>query len=473
MNTEELEAAQVASQGMGAQASNGQGSNGQGVSGQGIGGQGSAQHVPGIRTWPPKIPRSPSFDETLALMREGYGFLPRRFADLDTPIFRTRLMLRDVICMTGPIAARLIYDDARLTRVGAMPQTVLRLLQDKGSVQQLDGAAHRHRKALFVRMLMEDREALERLVATFRREFLERVPDWSRKGAVSLGRELDLILFRTALSWTQAPVDDATLEDDAALTADMIENAGHVGPRTFTTLFRRSQMEKRFRAAFREIRSGRRTPLPGSPMAMLAAYRDVHGALLTPTVAAVELINLIRPIVAIGRYIVFAALRLERHPQWKEILAEPDAERLADFAEEVRRISPFFPFVGAVARASFDWRGYRIRRGQWLMLDLYGSCHDGAVFRAPDEFRPGRGVRCDEEDYAFIPQGAGSTTRGHRCPGEMATVEILKEAVRLLAGTIDYEVPEQDLSVSLTTVPTGPADGFVISGVRWREMERV
>ena len=426
----------------------------------------------GGRIWPPKIPRSPVFDETLSLMREGYGFLPRRFADLDTPIFRTRLMLRDVICMTGPIAARLIYDDARLTRVGAMPQTVLRLLQDRGSVQQLDGAAHRHRKALFVRILMEDKGSLDRLVATFRRQFLERVPDWSRMGAVALGKELDLILFRTALSWTQAPVDADLLEDDAALVADMIENAGHVGPRTFGTLFRRSLLERRFRAAFREIRRGKLTPMPGSPMAMLAGYRDVHGQLLSPTVAAVELINLIRPLVAIGRYIVFAALRLERHPQWKEILAEPDAERLTDFAEEVRRISPFFPFVGAVARASFDWKGYRIRRGQWLMLDLYGSCHAGEAFRAPDEFRPGRGVRRDEADYSFIPQGAGSTARGHRCPGEMATVELLKEAARLLAGVIDYEVPEQDLSVSLTTVPTGPTDGFIISGVRWRGMER-
>jgi len=425
------------------------------------------------RIWPTKIPRSPAFDETLSLMREGYGFLPRRFADLDTPIFRTRLMLRDVICMTGPAAARLIYDDPRLTRIGAMPQTVLRLLQDRGSVQQLDGAAHRHRKALFVRMLMEDRGSLERLVAIFRRQFLERVPEWSRMGAVPLGRELDLILFRTALSWTQAPIDPESVEEDAALVADMIENAGHVGPRTFGTLFRRSLLEKRFRSAFRDIRRGRLSPMPGSPMAMLAGYRDSHGALLSPTVAAVELINLIRPVVAIGRYIVFAALRLQRHPQWREILAEPDAERLTDFAEEVRRISPFFPFVGAVARASFAWRGYRIRRGQWLMLDLYGSCHDGEAFHAPDEFRPGRGVRRDEQDYAFIPQGAGSVARGHRCPGEMATVEILKEAVRLLAGAISYEVPEQDLSVSLTTVPTGPAEGFVITGVQWREMEPV
>ncbi|TPP10355.1 cytochrome P450 [Rhizobium glycinendophyticum] len=419
------------------------------------------------------IPRSPAFDETLSLLREGYGFLPRRFADLDTPIFRTRLMLRDVICMTGPAAAKLVYDDARLTRVGAMPQTVLRLLQDKGSVQQLDGPAHRHRKAMFVRMLMEDKGGLERLVAIFRRCFLERVPEWMRWGAVQLGAEMDIILFRTALAWTQAPLDADEVEADATLMADMVENAGHVRPRTLGTLMRRSALERRLRAKFRDIRRGRLVPMPDSPLAMLAGYRDAHGELLSPRVAAVELINLLRPIVAIGRYIVFAALRLERHPQWREILAEPDPERLSGFVEEVRRISPFFPFVGAVARAPFTWNGHRIRRGQWLLLDLYGNCHDEAVFREPDAFRPTRGLRHHETDYSFIPQGAGSASRGHRCPGEMATVEIMKEAVRLLTGTITYSVPEQDLSVSLLTVPTGPKEGFIITDVAWRAMPAV
>ncbi len=37
----------------------------------------------------------------------------------------------------------MFYSGDRFTRTGgAMPPTVLRLLQDKGSVQQLDGAAH-------------------------------------------------------------------------------------------------------------------------------------------------------------------------------------------------------------------------------------------------------------------------------------------------------------------------------------------
>jgi len=422
------------------------------------------------RPWPDEIPRMPAFDETLSLIREGYGFMPRRFADLGLPIFRTRLMLRDVICLTGPEAARLFYDDQNLTRVGAMPSTVRRFLQDKGSVQQLDGPAHQHRKALFLRILMDDRQALDRLVATFRRQFLESVPHWSQMGAVQLGRELDLVLLRTAIMWTHAPIDSDFIEDDATLLSDMIEHAGHIRLATFTTLFRRSRLERRVRMAFRAIRREKVTPMPGSPMAMLASHRDRNSELLTASVAAVELINLIRPIIGIGRYIIFAALRLERHPEWKSALRRGDDALLTDFVEEVRRISPFFPFVGAVARISFKWRGYKVERGQWLLLDLYGTCHDGLSFRGPDEFRPVRHLRMTAENYAFIPQGAGVAAHGHRCPGEMATVEVVKEAVRLLIGAIDYEVPIQDLAVPLTTVPTGPPDGFIISGVRLRDL---
>jgi hypothetical protein len=68
----------------------------------------------------PGLPRVPAFDETLSRFREGCGSMPLCFADLGFPIFRTRLMLRDVICLTGPEAARVFYEDQRLTRVSAM-----------------------------------------------------------------------------------------------------------------------------------------------------------------------------------------------------------------------------------------------------------------------------------------------------------------------------------------------------------------
>ena len=62
-------------------------------------------------------------------------------------------MLRRIVCMMGEDAARHFYDGCHFTRVGAMPALTLRLLQDKGSVQSLDGAAHRGRKAMFLDLL--------------------------------------------------------------------------------------------------------------------------------------------------------------------------------------------------------------------------------------------------------------------------------------------------------------------------------
>ena len=251
--------------------------------------------------------------------------------------------------------------------------------------------------------------------------------------------------------------------------ADMVSRAGHFGPRTFTTLLRRSHLEKRLRRVFSDIRSGRIALMPGSPMAVIANHRDKHGHLLSPEVATVELINLLRPIVAVGRFIVFAALYLHQHPDWRERLWEKDSERLTDFVEEVRRISPFFPFVGARAQSAFEWNGYSLAKGQWLLLDLYGSCHDPLRFERPGQFEPERRLRHEPCDYSFIPQGAGAYATGHRCPGEQATVRLMMEAVDILCRSIDYEVPIQTLTVSLRHIPAGPRDGFRINQIRWRD----
>ncbi|WP_119932630.1 hypothetical protein [Kocuria sp. CPCC 104605] len=61
----------------------------------------------------------------------------------------------------------------------------------------------------------------------------------------------------------------------------------------------------------------------------------------------------------------------------------------------------------------------------------------------------------------MIAQGAGRHEDDHRCPGEWATVELLKRAVRLLATT-DYEVPPQDLSIRLNRLPAIPRSRFLL-----------
>jgi fatty-acid peroxygenase len=57
----------------------------------------------------------------------------------------------------------------------------------------------------------------------------------------------------------------------------------------------------------------------------------------------------------------------------------------------------------------------------------------------------------------------------HRCPGEPATIDLMKAAVLLLATSMDYDVPPQDLRIDLARMPARPESGFVMSGVRPRE----
>jgi fatty-acid peroxygenase len=145
------------------------------------------------------IPRDPVFDSTLAFWREGYGFISRRCDQLGSDIFSTRLMLRRAICVRGADAARMFYDGERFTRHGAMPQITLCLLQDKGSVPQLDGAAHRHRKAMFLSMLLAA-EQIERLTGDFRREWIVAIESWKRRGEIPLFDETNLVLTRAVLA---------------------------------------------------------------------------------------------------------------------------------------------------------------------------------------------------------------------------------------------------------------------------------
>jgi fatty-acid peroxygenase len=101
-----------------------------------------------------------------------------------------------------------------------------------------------------------------------------------------------------------------------------------------------------------------------------------------------------------------------------------------------------------------------------VLLDLYGTDHDPAHWRDPGSFDPHRFLGVEPDTYTLIPQGGGEPT-GHRCPGERTTIEVLKTTAHLLS-CLDYDVPPQRLAYRLGRMPTRPASGFVISGIRRR-----
>ncbi len=117
-------------------------------------------------------------------------------------------------------------------------------------------------------------------------------------------------------------------------------------------------------------------------------------------------------------------------------------------------------------KKDFVWKNCEFKKGASVMLDLYGTNHDSRLWENPNEFRPERFQGREENKFDFIPQGGGDPANGHRCPGEGMTVEVMKTSLAFLANEIEYDVPSQDLSFSLSRMPALPESGFVISDVR-------
>ena len=167
----------------------------------------------------------------------------------------------------------------------------------------------------------------------------------------------------------------------------MIESAARVGPGHWVGLAARERAE---RGLVRLVESLRDAPSlqPDSPLARIALGRDEHGWLLSPRVAAVEVLNVLRPTVAIARFVAFAAHAMAVHAQPDGWLASPQA-RLR-FVHEVRRFYPFFPAVAAVASREVEFAGRPIPAGTRVLVDLYGTDRHPGECPHAESFDAGR-----------------------------------------------------------------------------------
>jgi len=416
------------------------------------------------------IPRRPGLDATLALARRGYLFVTDTCDGLGADAFRTRLMGRPVICARGYSAAQAFYAPDRFTRRSAMPASAAHLLQDVGSVQMLDGAPHRERKDLFVRAVPQgDADAV---LGPFREQWAKVVQRWSGRPRIVLLDELSEVLTRTATQWAGVELPEREVAARTRELSLMITEAGSVGPRNWWARWRRRRSERWAAHLVRAAREGDPACPAGSPLDLIAAHRDADGQLLPDHVAAVELLNVLRPLVAVGRFIVFAAVAMVRHPEWRQAFHAGDETDLMGFVQEVRRLYPFFPLIGGRVLEPFTWSEHEFAAGDWMVLDLYGTNHDARLWTDPEEFRPQRFRSWKGDAASLIPQGGGEVATGHRCPGENVTIALLAEAVRMLARQVEFTVPPQDLSIDLHHMPARPRDGFVMTDVNRADASR-
>lgn len=394
-------------------------------------------------------------DATLPFLLDGYRFGAKRFEKFSDNAFKTRLAGLPMTFLRGAEAAGMFYDGDHFTRQGAMPPTVVHLLQDLGSVQSLDGVAHLHRKALFVRLLTDESE-LERMGRIFAEQWEQARKHW--RGRVVLQDAAVEILARTALEWSGIPIAHTDVVMRTQELAAMVEYAGSFGPSNWIAQLRRQRTEAWAAELIDRARFEERTD---TPLGELAQWRDHEGEQLSTEVLAVELLNVLRPIVAVARFIVFAALGLHLYPQWDERFRADDFSDLDNFVHEVRRLCPFFPVIAGRAREDFAWQGHDFAAGDRVVLDLFATNHAPDLWAAPYRFAPERFRGWDGDPNTLIPQGAGDVSRGHRCPGERATIELMRAAIRCLVNT-KYNVPVQNLRVSLSKFPALPRSGFIM-----------
>ncbi|MDG4796118.1 cytochrome P450 [Micromonospora sp. WMMD1082] len=408
------------------------------------------------------IPRDRSPDSTLAFLRAGYRFIGKRCDRYGSDIFQARLLLESTICVRGRPAAELFYDTDRFVREGALPARGQRTLTGRGGVQGLDGDAHRDRKAMFMSLMTP--AAIGHLGRLFADEWQSRIPAWELAGPVTLHTEAASMLTRAVCAWAGVPLTDGEVDRRTADLQAMIDSAAAIGPRHWRGRLGRLRGESWAEDLIQRVRGGSLPAPEGSALRVIAEHRDGQGRALPRRVAAVELLNVLRPTVAVARFVVFAALALHDHPAWRQRVRDDDTTE--QFVQEVRRCYPFFPVAAARVRRSFDWRGYHFPQGRRVLLDLYGTDHHPEWWPEPEQFRPERFAGWRGDPFTLIPQGGGGHLTGHRCAGEWITIELMKRAVNLLTDAMRYDVPPQDLSVDLSRMPALPPSGFVVTAVR-------
>jgi fatty-acid peroxygenase len=383
--------------------------------------------------------RTPRLDNTIPLAVQRYAWLPNLRRRAHTDAVPMRLLGRRAVALRGPEAARFFYDESHVRRHGAVPEPVRSTLFGHGAVHTLDGTAHRVRKAMFLALLTGG--GVDDLVARTRAAWDAAVPEWAARSPVVLFDETARVLTRAVCDWAGVPVTPTEVPTLAADLVALVDGFGTAGPRHWRARRARARREAWLADLVDRARRDGPTVPAGSAVAAVARHRDADGAELDRHTAAVELLNIIRPTVAVSWFVAFAAHALHRWPGHRERLRTDDPAFTEAFAQEVR--------------------GERVPAGAMVLLDIYGQHHDARFWPDPYRFAPERFLGREIDPYELLPQGGGDPAAGHRCPGEMITVALVRAlAVRL--ARLDHTLPDQDLTIPLNRIPTRPRSGVLV-----------
>lgn len=393
-------------------------------------------------------------DLSLRLMRDGYRAVAKdRAARGGGATYVSRLFGRRTVVLGDAAGAVTFYDESLVRRRRAIPPPLAWLLFGRGAIHGLDADPHRDRKLLFLDLLSP--EDLDPLLAETTVRLDRAIAAWPRRDVV-LFDELVRVYGGAVLAWAGLDLDDAESDRISRRLATVVDGFGGRGF-AFAGAWRDRVWANRWAEGLVEqTRRGAITAPEGSPLAVIAAVPD-----LDSRTAGVELLNVLRPTVAVAWLGTFAGLALTRVPQWRERLrGEGSVHERYAFAQEVRRTTPFAPVLTGLAVRSATHGGVLIRPRDRLVLDIIGIDHDPAYWPEPTEFRPDRFLD-DREHGGRVPGAFELVPQG--CPGESVALSLLMATAERLAS-VDFEV-FGSAEVDLSRIPTLPTHGLRLTEV--------
>lgn len=378
------------------------------------------------------IPQDWLPDSLFALLRDGYDFASRRRRALNSDIFRSRFLVHTPVFIGGPDAPRFFYDTDVIKREGVAIARIEKTLLGKGGIHGLDGDEHRHRKAMFLSFMGPNKLAPFSEMMT--RFWTDAVASWSNRGEIAFFPEAQLLLTRAMCHWAGIPLAADEVQKRTTEMFAMIDSFGGAAWRNWRGRFARRTHEAWLRDIVAKCRSGELKSVPGTAVHEISHYRDPNGNLFDLDVAAVELSNAFRPMLAAVYFMELQAAILMRDETARRRVVEDDIYCM-NFAQEARRYYPFTPFLGGKTCRDVEWKGHIIPKDTVVVLDVYGIHHDPRVWPGPDSFNPDRFLSRPINQFNLLQQGGGKHATGHRCAGEWFTLETMKIAARTLAAS--------------------------------------
>ena len=414
---------------------------------------------------PPFFQRIPRrfFGATTDFLKKPYEFISENCSRYNSDVFEARLFFRKTYFFRGEKATELFYASDNFMRAGAAHEAIkASLLGKKNCVQNLDGETHLLRKKLFLDVLSPSRiSSLSDLVGE---KLLQNATHWAKESRLNFYESSQKILTEAACQWLGIPLDEKDVEKRRKQLTAMFDKAGSKGLGHLYARFQRKRAEWWIKELIQETLLERKAVSSSSIINQVIRHKE-NGVFLDLDTTANEILNLLRPIVAVAVYATFIAHALEMNPELRQYVNE-SSKNLENFVHEVRRFYPFFPAIMAKTKLSFEFNGYYIRKNRRALLDIYGTNHDPRLWRNPDKFDPDRFNDQVIKEFNFIPQGGGNAATNHRCAGEQATIEIMKTFTKFLTQKMSYKLPKQDLTIDKRRLPALPQSRIILKDIQ-------